>query len=618
MADNPNQLNVLIVAAIDFGTSFSAYGFSLSDSKDDEKSDVPIYLNKNWGQILGHQSYKAPTSLLLSPDREFVAFGFEALQKYATLTENKKDKSHYFFEHFKMRLHSNHTTIRKDITLTAADGRTLPALDVFSHALKFISDHLRDAVKVSTGADIQTHNIRWVITVPAIWNEAAKQFMREAAYKAGIASRDQRNRLLIALEPEASSLFCRQLPVDLWSLVETNRLVLSPHTCAEEVIMNLITAIYVKFCQRIPLIWFYMVNKCLVFQITGGTVDVTVHELRDDGSVRELHRPTGGPWGGTNVDSNFSNLLDKIFGQKFMSRYRHKFPQENVCLMADFEMKKRSATDVSVQLNYNFLNFLSKFSKSKDIAEIVSNSNVEGVRFLNGQLRMSEEVIQSLFQPILDQITSHIQSLLTKPKLSNIKTIFLVGGFADSPLLSRAVMDSFSDRGVRVLVPEGASLAVIKGAVLFGRNPDAIKERVSARTYGVMSSTAFIEGVHPPQKKVDEGGLTLCKDVFNKLVGVDEAVALYESKSMEFKAIRDNQEGATVYLFCSRERNPKFITDDDMSICGQVHVDMPDIRGGKDRTIEIKFTFGRTEIDVQAEDLTSHTRAFTTIDFLQY
>ena len=31
--------------------------------------------------------------------------------------------------------------------------------------------------------------IRWVITVPAIWRPAAKQLMREAAYEAGIGSR---------------------------------------------------------------------------------------------------------------------------------------------------------------------------------------------------------------------------------------------------------------------------------------------------------------------------------------------------------------------------------------------------------------------------------------------
>ena len=37
----------------------------------------------------------------------------------------------------------------------------------------------------------------------------------------------------------------------------------------------------------------YMVVDC-----GGGTVDITVHELNDNcGTLRELHKATGGPWG---------------------------------------------------------------------------------------------------------------------------------------------------------------------------------------------------------------------------------------------------------------------------------------------------------------------------------
>ncbi|KAI8510870.1 hypothetical protein Bbelb_117860 [Branchiostoma belcheri] len=417
MSDNLelNFLNVLLVAAVDFGTTFSGYGFAFPHSK------------------------------------EFIAFGFDAVEKYANLTEEGEDKSYYFFEHFKMSLHSKHAEVRRDMPLAASNGKTLPALDVFSHALKFLSDHLRDAVTVSTGAEIEAHSIRWVITVPAIWSDAAKHFMREAAYKAGIASMDNRKQLLIALEPEAASLFCRQLNVYKFR-EDTDK----P------------TSLQMDQEER------YMVVDC-----GGGTVDVTVHEIRHDGSMRELHRPTGGPWGGTN-----------------------------------------------------------------------------------------------------------------------------------------AVVAAVSDRAVRVLVPEEACLAVIKGAVMFGRNPNAIRERVSARTYGVRSMTTFIDGLHPLQKKVVAHGTALATDIFNKFVGVDELVELQCRRSIDFKAVRDDQRSATVYLFSTSERDPQFTTDHGMSLCGRIHVDMPDTRGGRERVIRVTFIFGGTEIDVQAEDLTSHMRAFATIDFL--
>ena len=53
--------------------------------------------------------------------------------------------------------------------------------------------------------------MRWVITVPAIWRQQAKQFMREAAYQAGIGCRETPDQVLIALEPEAASVYCRKL-----------------------------------------------------------------------------------------------------------------------------------------------------------------------------------------------------------------------------------------------------------------------------------------------------------------------------------------------------------------------------------------------------------------------
>ena len=53
-----------------------------------------------------------------------------------------------------------------------------------------------------------------MITVPAIWRQEAKQFMREAAYQAGIASRESPGQLVIALEPEAASVYCRRLKLN--------------------------------------------------------------------------------------------------------------------------------------------------------------------------------------------------------------------------------------------------------------------------------------------------------------------------------------------------------------------------------------------------------------------
>jgi hypothetical protein len=36
--------------------------------------------------------------------------------------------------------------------------------------------------------------------------------------------------------------------------------------------------------------------------ILGGTIDVASYQVQDDSELKELHIPSGGPWGGTCVN----------------------------------------------------------------------------------------------------------------------------------------------------------------------------------------------------------------------------------------------------------------------------------------------------------------------------
>jgi hypothetical protein len=56
---------------------------------------------------------------------------------------------------------------------------------VFRHALRFFKDHALSEIGQSCGLDggLSEEDVRWVLTVPAIWRQPAKQLMREAAYE---------------------------------------------------------------------------------------------------------------------------------------------------------------------------------------------------------------------------------------------------------------------------------------------------------------------------------------------------------------------------------------------------------------------------------------------------
>jgi hypothetical protein len=82
-----------------------------------------------------------------------------------------------------------------DIVLQDVNGKEQPAVDVFSQSLHFMKEHLLRHLAGAMGYTPDVQTIRWVITVPAIWDENAKQFMREAAYKVSLCSKVKHSEL---------------------------------------------------------------------------------------------------------------------------------------------------------------------------------------------------------------------------------------------------------------------------------------------------------------------------------------------------------------------------------------------------------------------------------------
>ncbi len=72
--------------------------------------------------------------------------------------------------------------LNKDTMIKASNGKLMSALTVFSHSLRFFRDQALQELSDQSATKILNEDVRWVITVPAIWKAPAKQFMRQAAY----------------------------------------------------------------------------------------------------------------------------------------------------------------------------------------------------------------------------------------------------------------------------------------------------------------------------------------------------------------------------------------------------------------------------------------------------
>ncbi|CAC5416129.1 unnamed protein product [Mytilus coruscus] len=213
----------------------------------------------------------------------------------------------WLMERFKMQLYDKQE-ISRSLMLESENGCLMPAMKVFSESIKYLKTHLENHIKSKTLC-IKPHEIDWVLTIPAIWTDPAKQFMREAGNIAGIPN----SRLILALEPEAASIYCKNLPVD--------RIVCPDGKSVLEV--------------------FSPGTKYLILDAGGGTIDITVQEIKPDGNIKQIYMANGGDWGGVKVDQAFEEFLTDIVGMETMEEFRKEDKEEYLSLCREFEMKKR-------------------------------------------------------------------------------------------------------------------------------------------------------------------------------------------------------------------------------------------------------------------------------------
>ena len=343
---------------------------------------------------------------------------------------------------------------------------------------------------------------------------------------------------------------------------------------------------------------------------------MTVHEIQDDGTIKEINKVSGGPYGGIFVNQRFASLLEELFGGQRLQSYREKFPSDWLCLMNEFEGKKRGKRILDSSLMTNIRlprSFVSLVKQTQSPAmERYGKKEIKLKR--NEYLSLSSGVMRKLFTPIVDSIKEHLKNVLRKPQLSKVRTMLLVGGFAESVFLQEEIRKKFSGR-CKILVPHHASIAVAQGAVIFGKNPTKITERVISTTYGIDTCRDFIPVIHPEEKKSVMDGIEKCMDIFSCLVKENKVIKLGQRITKTYYPPTANTTRIYIGFHVTSNPNTAFITDPGVTKIGSIEVQSPDTRRGRNREIEVSMYFGGTEITAEAWDVSSGDKAQTTLDF---
>ncbi|XP_062593391.1 heat shock 70 kDa protein 12A-like [Saccostrea cucullata] len=568
----------LFVVAIDFGTSYTGYAYS---QRDDFEKDPLRIMGMRIGSTNNHVLAKEPTSVLLTPSDKFYAFGKSAEDIYAE-KYSSGETGWRLFKYFKMNLYNTENKkTNREMMIEDCKGVPMPAMEVFRMLLRHLKETFARQLEESMNG-ISDDFIRWVITVPAIWDDSAKQFMREAAEKPGM----KKSKIILALEPECAAMYCGTKSLQLRPTLQRG---------VQQFIGPGSRYMYV------------------LLDIGGGTIDITAHEVNKDFLYDELFAANGGPWGGDNVNSAFYEYLCKIFTKEKFLQFCQNSPDGLNDLEIDFERKKRifgGKKDVDnkyivIKLPYSlFKDF--PLETPRDLAVIE-----------NDKLKIPVNHMQAFFETTLNKISTHIREKMRNKELENINKVIMVGGFSIANIVKDHLKSIFPG-DTKFLCPDNSEIATLLGAVIYGQTQihklspqkrecskqtiitPMINSRRSRYSYGIDSHICFNPKKHPINKKFKDGMEEFCKDVFWVLLKAGSILHPTLKGRMSTFTIDKTAKTLDVDIYRTESPNPKIIDEPECYKLGTLVVDMSEDVGTKNREIQTGLQYNDTELSVFA------------------
>ncbi|MBR8834292.1 MAG: HSP70 family protein [Stigonema ocellatum SAG 48.90 = DSM 106950] len=563
--------SISLVIGIDFGTSRSGYAYAFTD-------DTKIFGKTDWSGTPAPYP-KTLTHLLYSPDGKVEAWGFDARKKLAQLRKDKAADKYNFFQNFKMQLREGKERTANGPVITTTNGQKFAVVDLIADYLRLLKDLALKETKAATAGILRENEIRWCLTIPAIWTDADKQLMRNAAQKAGLIgdSEAEAERLLLVLEPEAAALY----------LQEREKLQLEPGT------------------------------RFMVVDCGGGTVDITVHEVVSGKGLQEVAEGTGGAYGSTYVDRSFREFLEKKLTAAAIERFHDEEPVDYLEMMADWE---RTKCDFDPERSGNIIYFPIRQKLYKILAKNYSNvleSLADEQDGEDSNILLSRETMNGIFTATLDGLVEKVEEEFAKLGSRGCDLIYLVGGFSKSPLLRQQIKEKFDSRVKQIVMPSEPGEAIVQGAVSFGLNPETIRSRRSRLTYGCEMSVPFDSDKDPKSKRFYSDDLEqyLCHDRFCVFVLAGDSVGVNEEVIQIFVPVEHNQTQMLFGFYATKKQKVRYTDESGVEKLGELTVEMPDTTGGINREVEVTMYFGKTEIKVEAKDKTSGKQCSTTLRF---
>jgi len=202
---------------------------------------------------------------------------------------------------------------------------------------------------------------------------------------------------------------------------------------------------------------------------TDDYMNVTVHRTGHDGTLKELLRTNGGPWGVSSVETVVNTWLADVFGQDTINKWKENDLQLYHMFWENIKVQGRDLSYNKTNRKTFFIGLLAKYLPTgvHDITTPFTRLNLkDNVEIYKDKLRVPAQIVRSWFDEPINKGIRHISAVLAMPVMNDVDTILLVGEFAECLLVQETIKEAF--RNKRIVIPREPRDAVLKGAVLFG------------------------------------------------------------------------------------------------------------------------------------------------------
>ena len=301
-------------------------------------------------------------------------------------------------------------------------------------------------------------------------------------------------------------------------------------------------------------------------------------------------------------------ILVELFGVDILQDIKKSNGHDPLLLTRDFEKKKKTfkissdePNSIKLPIPYSLIEMI-QAKKKRTFAEVIATSKYnEQLRFKRDKLTINSELFMDMFKEPIQNIIHAIRTIFQHERCSDVSAIMMVGGFSEADVLQNVVRKAFSD--IEVFIPVDGSLSVLKGAVIYGHNPDVVSSRVCNFTYGIDVMAHFDPEIHSLEKQSEVDGELMCTDIFDTLFTIDEEVKVGDTRSIEvYKSYRTPEiqyrrsRDLEVDIYVCDRADPFYSTDEGCRHHATIVVNPPSGQWPK-------ITHGRVELQITGTEM---------------